>query len=214
MISEKLIYNLYLKTSRSNSGLPFRFRKQWHGFEETEYYPKVLKLKNFFNRNKSVDVIEFFEAPYTIYAGESGFDLDFYSSQKAVSTYTLSLKRKMLLGPDDKYHLNRISKGLKFIQKYCYYKKIPLSEYLKHKEGVQCSFVVHLKDREISIYNLFAFDEFEKYLKMHDPDLLRFTLGDLYDQIPVFRTKYFNSNVAKKFSTKGLQKIKQNLENC
>lgn len=214
MISEKLIYNLYLKTSRSSSGLPFRLRKQWHGFENTEYYPKVLKLKNFFNRNKNVDIVEFFQAPYTVYAGESGFDLDFYSSQKAISTYTLSLKRKMMLGPDDKYHLDRISRGLKFIQKYCIINKLQLCDYLKHRDGVQSSFVVHLKERKISIYNLLAFEDFDKQLKMHDPDLLRFTLGDTYDQIPVYRTKYLNSNIAKKFSQKGLQKIKESLENC
>ncbi|NDB81417.1 MAG: hypothetical protein EB127_01520 [Alphaproteobacteria bacterium] len=214
MISEKIIYNLYLKTSRSSSGLPYRLRKQWHGFEDTIYYPKLLKLKNFFSRNKGVDIIDFFEAPYTIYAGESGFDLDFYSSQKAISIYTMAVKKKMSLDPDDKYHLDKISKGLKFIQKYCNFKQIKLTEYLKHKEGVQSAFVVHLKERRISIYNLLSFSDFDTYLKQNDPDLLRFTLGDIYDQIPVYRTKFLNSNVAKKFAVKGLEKIKQNLENC
>jgi len=214
MISEKLIYNLYLKTSRTNSGLPYRLRKQWHGFEESIYFPKVLKLKNFFNRNKNVDVVEFFEAPYTVYAGESGFDLDFYSSQKAIAVYTMSLKRKLQLPPDDSYHLEKISKGLKFIQKYCYIKKINLEDYLKQKEGVQSVFVIHLKERKISIYNLFAFSDFDRYLKTNDPDLLRFTLGDMYDNIPVFRTKFLGSNTAKRLACKGLEKIKKNLESC
>lgn len=213
MISEKLIYNLYLKTTRTNSGLPYRLRKQWHGFEDSIFYPKLLRLKNFFNRNKAIDVVEFFEAPYTVYAGESGFDLDFYSSQKAISIYTMSLKKKMMLSPDDKYHLDRITKGLKFIQKFCAEKNITVDDYLKQKEGVQGSFVVHLKDRKISLYNLFPFLNFDTYLKQNDPDLLRFTLGDLYDLIPVFRTKYLNSSVAKKFACKGLEKIKQNIEN-
>jgi len=213
MLSEKLIYNTFLKISRTRSGLPFRFRKQWHGFEETIYYPKLLKLKNFFSRNKGVDVIDFFEAPYTVYAGESGFDLDFYSSQKAISIYTISLKKKMMLPPDEKYHLDKILQGLKFIQKFCLSKGMELSDYVKFREGVQSAFIIHLKERKISIYNLFAFSEFDLYLRQNDPDLLRFTLGDLYDQVPVFRTKYMNSNVAKKVATKGLEKIKQNLKN-
>ena len=212
MISEKLIYNVFLKTSRSKSGLPYRLRKQWHGFEDSPQYAKVLKLKNFFSRNRCVDVAEFFEAPYTIYPGESGFDLDFFSSQKAIKVYTLSLKKKMLLEPDDTYHLHNISKGLKFIQAFCYSKKITLGQYLNHKEAVQHEFIIHLKERKISIYNLFAFIDFDKYLKLHDPDLLRFTLGELYDNIPVFRTKYLNSKTAKKVAEIGLKKVEQNLK--
>jgi len=39
MTLDKLIYNTYLKISRTQSGLPFRFRKQWEGFEESIVYP-------------------------------------------------------------------------------------------------------------------------------------------------------------------------------
>lgn len=212
MISEKLIYNLFLKISRSKNGLPYRLRKQWHGFEETEHYQHVLRLKNFFTRNNSVDINEFFLAPYTMYPGESGFDLTFYSSPKAVKIYSLSLKKKMLLPPDDTYHLEHIAKGLKFIQQFCYTRKIAIENYLKHKEGVQSGFVVHLKQRKISIYNLFAFGEFDRYLKENDPDLLRFTLGELYDQIPIYRTKYLGSIKAKILAAKGLDKVKINLK--
>lgn len=115
MISEKIIYNVYLKTSRSNAGLPFRFRKQWHGFETTPQYQHVLRLRNFFSRNKGVDINEFFTAPYTIYPGESGFDLAFYSSPKAIKIYTMAQKKKLFLDPDNVYHLNNIAKGLKYI---------------------------------------------------------------------------------------------------
>jgi hypothetical protein len=212
MISEKLIYNVFLKTSRSKSGLPYRLRKQWHGFEDSPQYAQVLKLRNFFERNRSVDVAEFFEAPYTIYPGESGFDLDFFSSQKAIKVYTLSLKKKMLLDADDSYHLQCIVRGLKFIQAYCHKKALSLDQYLKQREAVQSEFIVHLKERRISIYNLFAFVEFDKHLRQHDPDLLRFTLGDLYDGIPILRTKYLNSKIAKKVAETGLKKIEQNLK--
>jgi len=211
VISEKIIYNTFLKISRSNSGLPYRLRKQWDSFETTEAYPYVLKLKNFFSRNSSVDVTDFFNAPYTIYPGESGFDLKFYSTQNAVKVYTLAMRKNQLLSPDDKFHLNQIAKGLKFIQKFCCYKLINVDDYPKFKDGVQSAFVTHLKERKISIYNLFAFEAFEVQLKQNDPDLLRFTLGDLYDNIPVFRTKYISSKSAKYLATAGLSKIKKNL---
>ena len=155
---------------------------------------------------------EFFLAPYTMYPGESGFDLTFYSSPKAVKIYSLSLKKKMLLPPDETYHLESIAKGLKFIQQFCYTKKIPIDNYLQYKEGVQSGFIVHLKQRKISIYNLFAFSDFDKYLRENDPDLMRFTLGELYDTIPVYRTKYLGSTKAKILAAKGLDKIKNNLK--
>lgn len=213
MISEKSIYNTFLKISRSSCGLPYKLRQQWHGFENTEAYPHVLRLKNFFIRNKGIDMNEFFSAPYTIYPGESGFDIGFYSSQKAIKIYSLALKKKMLLSPDDKYHLDKISNGLKFIQKFCYYKLIKVDDYPKYKEGVQNSCVVHIKERKVSVYNMFAFDEFDSVISSHDPDLLRFTLGEMYDSIPVYRTKFLNSNIAKKVAIFGLNKIRNNQKN-
>jgi len=212
MISEKIIYNTFLKTSRSKSGLPYRLRKQWDGFEDTPSYAYVLKLKNFFSRNRSVDIAEFFEAPYTIYPGESGFDLDFYSSQKAIKIYTLALKKKMLLNPDDQYHLNHVSRGLRFILKFCLDNKISLQEYLSFRTGVQKQFISHLKDRKISIYNLFAFVDFDRQFKSEDADILRFTLGDTYDSLDVFRTKYLNSRLLRKIAELGLTKVNKALQ--
>ena len=211
MTLDKLIYNTYLKISRTQSGLPFRFRKQWEGFEESIVYPHVLRLKNFFTRNKNVDVTEFFNAPYTIYPGESGFDLNFYSSPKAIKVYTMSLKKKLLLPPDDSYHLKNIVKGLKFIQQFCEEKAIAVDDYPNYKDGIQNTFITHLKNHNVSIYNLFVFANFEKQLQLHDPDLLRFTLGDIYDNISVFRTKFLGSTSAKQLAIAGLRKIKKNL---
>lgn len=212
MISEKIIYNIFLKTSRSKSGLPYRLRKQWHGFEDTPSYAHILKLKNFFSRNSSVNVAEFFEAPYTIYPGESGFDLDFYSSQKAIKIYTLSLKKKMLLDPDSDYHLNAVSRGLKFILNFCIENNLQLKDYLNYNTGIQRQFISHLKERKISIYNLFAFTDFDKKFKLEDPDILRFTLGEIYDNIDIYRTKYLNSRILRKVAEIGLKKIDINLQ--
>lgn len=207
MISEKIIYNVYLKTSRSNAGLPFRFRKQWHGFENTPHYQHVLRLRNFFSRNKGVDINEFFTAPYTIYPGESGFDLAFYSSPKAIKIYTMAQKKKLFLDPDNVYHLNNIAKGLKYIFRFCKEKNIKLLDYPKFKEGIQSTFVTHIKERRVSIYNLFAFENFEKELISTDADILKFTLGEIYDNLDVFRTKFLNSKSAKKLAIFGLKRL-------
>jgi hypothetical protein len=206
-LQEKNIYNTFLRVSRSQSGLPFRYRKEWEGFEKTEAYVYVLRLKNFFNRNNLVSISEFFLAPYIVYPGENGFDLQFYASQKAIKVYAMAMKKKLLLPPDDKYQLDLIMQGLKFIRKYCKEQKIPIHDYIDYKLGVQHEFIGHLKTRQISIYNLFAFANFENVFRLHDPDLLRFTLGEIYDQLSVFRTKYLGSKKAKILATHGLKRI-------
>lgn len=154
--------------------------------------------------------MEFFNAPYTVYPGESGFDLAFYSSPKAIKVYTIAQKKKLLLPPDDVYHLNNIAKGLKYIQRFCSDKDIAVMDYINHREGIQSGYIVHLKERKISVYNLFAFADFERNFSQHDPDLLRFTLGDVYDNIAVFRTKFLTSKSAKLLAKQGLEKIKNN----
>lgn len=207
MISEKIIYNVFLKISRTQAGLPYRFRKQWHGFEETPQYKHVLRLKNFFSRNKSVDINEFFAAPFTIYPGESGFDLAFYSSPKAIKIYTLAQKKKLYLPPDDSFHLNNIAKGLKYIWRFCQENNIKLRDYPTFKNGVHPIFITHIKERRVSIYNMFAFDSFEGELLKCDAETLRFILDETYDNIAVFRTKYLNSNQAKKLASLGLKKL-------
>jgi len=123
----------------------------------------------------------------------------------------MSLKKKLLLPPDDSYHLKNIVKGLKFIQQFCDEKAIAVDDYPNYKDGIQNAFITHLKNHNVSIYNLFVFANFEKQLQLHDPDLLRFTLGDIYDNISVFRTKFLGSTSAKQLAIAGLRKIKKNL---
>lgn len=206
---ERLIYNTYLKYSRGKLGMPYRVRKHWEGFEESSAFPKVNKLKNFFTRNQNVSIDEFFNAPYTVYQGESGFDLDFYASQKAIKIYSMYLKKQMQsLLPDDEYHLKQISKGLKFILTFCKENKIKLEDYISFKEGVQSSFIIHIKERKISLYNLFGFENFERYFYSNDPDVARFTLGEIYDMLPTYRTKFLASKKAKPLVVAGLLKIK------
>jgi hypothetical protein len=209
---ERLIYNTYLKYSRGKLGMPYRVRKHWEGFETSTAFPKVNKLKNFFSRNQNVSIEDFFNAPYTIYPGESGFDLDFYASQKAIKIYSLFLKKQMhQLSPDDDFHLKHISKGLKFILEFCRERGIEIDDYIAYKDGVQSSFIVHIKERKISLYNLFGFNQFEKYFYSNDPDVVRFTLGELYDSLPIYRTKYLASKKAKSLVVLGLKKIKNNI---
>lgn len=85
---EKTIYNEFLKESRKSKNLPFRPRKNFKKINEKTKLC-LQKLSNFFLNNKSVNVTEYFKAPYFVYPKDESFDLSFFVSQKAKSVYRI-----------------------------------------------------------------------------------------------------------------------------
>ena len=65
--AEQYIYNCYLETSRKLNNKPFKYRKDFEGFEEKEEYILVSKLSRFFAKYSNINIKDFFEAPYFVY---------------------------------------------------------------------------------------------------------------------------------------------------
>ena len=76
--AEQYIYNCYLETSRKLNNKPFKYRKDFEGFEEKEEYILVSKLSRFFAKYSNINIKDFFEAPYFVY-NEKYFDLKFFT---------------------------------------------------------------------------------------------------------------------------------------
>ena len=72
-LKEQYIYNCYLETSRKVNLQPFRYRKDFEGFEEKEEYVYIAKLGYFFNKFPNINIKDFFEAPFYVY-NEKYFD--------------------------------------------------------------------------------------------------------------------------------------------
>ena len=53
---EKNIYNTYLRISRSQQNSPYKLRKNFNNFEDTENYVYVKRLAGFFRSYKHVDL--------------------------------------------------------------------------------------------------------------------------------------------------------------
>jgi hypothetical protein len=85
---EKYIYNCYLETTRKLNNKPFRYRKDFEGFEEREDYVYIARLSTFFNKFPNVNIKDFFEAPFFVYK-EDAVGLEFYNSQRAIKAYTI-----------------------------------------------------------------------------------------------------------------------------
>ena len=205
---EKLIYNKYLATTRSNQNLPFKLRKNFDGFTDDVNYFYVKKLAMFFNRFQHIDIDEFFKAPFRIYSDKI-FDLKFYTSQRALKVYTLYVQRKQLTPPDSDDQLYGIKKSLQYILKFCNDQNITIDEYISHMDSGLPTFVMHLKHCNVTLYTLFGFESFESCINSIDRDHLKFTLGDLVSNIPQFRTRFMTSTLAKKLARVGIRKIKE-----
>jgi hypothetical protein len=205
------IYNIFLKTSRSENNLPYKARKDFSKIQNEEYYPTLLKLENFFKRNPYVNLKDFFEAPYKVYEDEKHFNLDFYITQKAIKIYTLYQKKKVNSDPDSEFQKKIVSDGLVFIYEYCKNNNLDLNEYFNHKSGNLNTVFLHLKEKNISIYNCLAFEKFQEILNQNNFEFLDFMLGDIISKISIFRTKFYSSKTCKKICIEGLKIVKEKL---
>lgn len=206
---EKAIYNKYLAVTRSSINKPFTLRKDFEEFEQHKDYPYVVRLTSFFNRFPQIDHQKYFEAPFKIYSDEQYFDLKFYTSQKAIKTYSIYLKQIQDQDPDTAGQLKLIADSLRFITKFCFYEKILLEEYLRHKSGATFSWTKHLKNHEVSIYALYGFNELQQVINEIPKDELQLLLGGVIDDIWKYKIRFHKSTKAKELIARGFDKVKK-----
>lgn len=208
---EKRIYNTFLAISRKKQNKPFKLRQDFDKFEEDEKYPAIKKLAYFFERFPNIDINDYFLAPYAIYVNDENtyYDLSFYLSQKARSVYTLYLKKKESVDIESEENLNKCKESLMFIYKYCKNKGCSINEYLDQKDenALLPAFAVHLKNRDINVYALFAFEDFENKFFQIPADLLEFIFGSLYNDFAQLRRKFMMSEKCKQVCRSGLKII-------
>jgi hypothetical protein len=208
--TEKRIYNKFLAVSRSSQNKPFKLRKNFKDFGTEANYIFIKKLGLFFHKYNNVDVEDFFKAPFVIYNDKGHYDLKFYTSQKALKVYTLYQTKKQEELPDHTNQLYFIKQSLNFIVKFCKSNNITIDNYIKHKTNDIPSFILHLRERKISIYILFGFENAETILKSIGSDLLDFIFKDLKNKLAIYRTRFYTSKKAKVLVKLGIEKIKQN----
>lgn len=208
---EKLIYNKYLATSRSLQNKPFKLRKDFSKIDENTVH-MLKKLSLFFNKFKHVSIDDFFSAPFNVYSDNVGFDLKYFTTQRALKVYTLYINRRAMSKPDTEEQLYDIKKSLQYILKFCSRNRLEVGDYINHKTNNIYTFMLHLKEHHVNIYTLFGFTNFESNMKQMDHDHVKFMLGELQSNIPTFRTNYMSSTRAKNFIKLGIQKI-QTIQN-
>jgi hypothetical protein len=173
----------------------------------------VKRLASFFGRHDNISVEEFFQAPHKLYPDEKGYyDLSYYTSPRAIKTYTLWKEQKQNAAVDSSEQIQDIKQSLGFIYDFCKQKKIKVSSYIDYKDpaGVNFEFLVHLSEHRINVYSLFGFPNFEKNIRQSGADMVIFLLGDkFYNQLSLFKMNFLTSQRAKQVVEEGLKLLEK-----
>jgi len=204
--AHKNIYNTYLRVIGEAQGRGFKYKKNFDDVKP-EIENALTKLGLFFGRYPHIDIDMFMIAPYKLWVDQKFFPLEFYTKRKALNCYINYKKQIVLSDPDTTVQLERVISSLKFVYRYCKNKQIAVSDYIRHKEG-NYIFLEHLKHDQVSIYFLFAYDDFRDIFSSIDTELKKALFGDLYATWDNMHRKYNFSKKCRVLAKKGLQKIK------
>jgi hypothetical protein len=198
---EKNIYNTYLATSKSCRNKPFKLRKDFSTFTESENYIYIQKLSRFFEKHRNIKMLEFFKAPFVIHPEEE-FHLDYFIKPKAVGTYLAYLKSLDALPWDDDYHLNNTIKSLKFIKNFCLNNKFKnFNTYLTYTQNnMYPEWFIHAKERLINYPTIHGFDNVLQIVGGYDLDIISLFIGD-------FKENYYSNKFKFKGKIKNLVQI-------
>jgi len=196
-VFEKKIYNIYLKTSRNKKG--FTPRKDFKKLDDTKYV--LLKKISNTLRNKKIDPIIFFNAPYKLYS-EKYVPLDFYSTFNAISTYKKYTTDIELTKPDHEFNITRLRNSFKFIYDMCIKHNLTrCDEYLDIQSGIYPNFILDLKNNDINYYSLLSLDISEKNIKL-EKNIVEFVCNSFYNTLSSLRSKYTFSKQMKPLGIK------------
>lgn len=212
MLSPNLqsLYNSWMISSRKAKNEPFRIRKNFDNFKESD--KAILeRLDAFFLKFPSIQKETFFISPYKVFPGEKDFyPLDFYLTHRAVSCYTTYIKQQEMEDPDSEDSMTRFKSSLKFIFLFCKKECLTLEEYVTYSRPSEAipMIIQHLKNHDINFY---ALHSLSFSVPKDDKDIYDFMIPKFSDIFYKTRTKYFHSKKMKPFSKKAIQAFEEKI---
>lgn len=206
---EKSIYNSFLIASRTAKNKPFRLRQDFTKIDSTtELILKKLSL--FFIENNNITPTDFFIAPYKCYGADNYFDLQFFTTRKAIKCYSLFCKERETLNPDNEETVEYSKKCCGFIYKFCKENKLTLSEYKTMINGSTPIVLQHLRDHKINFHAIHGLNN-DRVLNQVEPELLDFYIKDFHKLMNETRIIFQQSTRLKTVIREALKIIEQKL---
>ena len=208
---EKKIYNLYLRASRVNRGKGFRYRQNWDGFEGSEDHNYVQNIDKTFKKFPHFFTEEFFDCPYKVFGDQKGFfNLKFYASAKAITTYVSFVGLRRNQEPDEQ--IEYIKDSLRFVSEFCLENKLFLKDYVDFKSVAQNDCLKHLKEHKVSWYVALHLPGFQNLLYNMPTDEFELYFGTNIDT-QAFLNKLLVSKTAHRVVKKGIERVAEFLRN-
>jgi hypothetical protein len=207
---EKHIYNVFLRTTRTAAGKPYKLRKVFDDVDpSTTLY--VQRIGRILNKFKHISAEDFFTAPFKLYGADEYYDLKFFASQRALKSYTTYIKQEVDADPDSVAILQRVANSLKHIKDFMIHQRLDVASYAQHMTNNLPSFVLHLKERMLSPYVMQEIPHADVILRSQDADVMRFMFGDnFFENLNIYRTRYLASSQCKQLVRAGIRKISSN----
>jgi hypothetical protein len=206
---EKLIYNSFLIASRTVKSKPFKLRQDFSKIDSTTEVV-LKKLSLFFTHNSSITPTDFFIAPYKCYGSDNYFDLQFFTTRKAIKCYSIYCKQRETQSPDSEEAIEHAKKCCSFIYRFCKENNLTLSEYKALINGSTPIVLQHLRDHKINFSTIHGLGV-DRILNQVEPELLDFYIKDFHKLINETRILFQRSSRLKKVIREGLKIIEDNL---
>ena len=204
-VFEQNIYNTYLKITRINKG--YTPRKNFKNLDEEKYV--LLKKVSKTLKNKKIDPVMFFNAPYQMHS-EKHVPFKFYSTFNAISIYKKYIQEIELTEPDHLFNVNNLRNSFKFIYDKCVQNNITsCKNYINLQNGLYPDFILDLKGNNISYYSLLALALSENKIHL-EKNIVEFVCKGFYNTLSSLRSRYTFSKKIKPLGiklTKTIDKI-------
>jgi hypothetical protein len=190
---EKQVYNTWLRVTRQQKQQPFTPRKKFDDLKE-EKCIFIQKISRFFDSNPTVKWDLFFQAPFRVFK-DGTFDLEFFTTRKAVSCY-ISLLETIRLGDIKTGEIqNQTKQGIKTIFELCKDKSITFEEYKTYfvESNTIPDYIIKLKDGSINFYCLHLLNITPNIEK----NILEFIIPDFYNIFQKTKIKFLGSGEPK-----------------
>lgn len=209
---EKQLYNEHLIASKLSKKQPFKLRKDFDDLTP-ESQLALKRISNLLNKLSHIRPANFFRAPFYLYPDEY-FNLKFFTTQKALKTYTAYMKAVEDSDPDSSISLEATKNSLLFLKQFLQDNSITIEDYcFKHTNSLP-TFLMHLKERRINFYTVYALPNAEAEIKKQDKDVIKFMFGEsFYTNYNTYFTKFLHSKKCKIFVREALKTIENKTKN-
>ena len=199
---EKHLFNKHLIVSRSERNKPFKIKKDFANVVDTDKHKFLKRISVLFQKHPEIDPDTFFKAPYKLYPDVEYFGLDYFSTMRAIKSYTMYKKQIFLQDPDSQ--IEQVRDSLKFIANFCIENKIYFHQYPYHRSSDLFTWMQHYKQNKINIYSVMEFTNIFSSVKSLAEDVQKFFVGEFIEQFQNLYMLYNKSSQLKPYIKKAL----------